>query len=84
MSEQVSKAAFGAVMMAIFLDILGFGLIISLLPFMVDILDVSMFKSPAIALGWITAIYSIVEFVMSPIWGRISKSLFSKSDLQFI
>ncbi len=66
------NSGFGALMLAIFIDILGFAIIIPLLPFIVEIIDVSVFASEASALGWITAAYSIVQFIFAPIWGRIS------------
>lgn len=49
------------------IDLLGFGIIIPLFPFMAVRLDVS----PAV-ITLILAVYSFCQFVAAPIWGRLS------------
>lgn len=66
------RGALGSVILALFIDILGFGLILPVLIFVKDLVDTSMFTTPDIAYGWVIAVYSIAQFIFSPIWGRIS------------
>lgn len=58
---------FGAVWMAVAIDLLGFGIVIPLLPLYAESYD----ASPAV-IGALFASYSLAQFVFSPIWGRVS------------
>jgi DHA1 family tetracycline resistance protein-like MFS transporter len=58
---------FGAVWMAVAVDLLGFGIVIPLLPLYAESFD----ASPAV-IGALFASYSLAQFVFSPIWGRLS------------
>ena len=51
----------------VFIDLLGFGIIIPLLPFYGETYG----ASPAMV-GLLMATYSLGQFVMAPIWGRLS------------
>ena len=52
---------------AVFVDILGFSVIIPLLPFLTEAWDVSAFQ-----LGFLLSVNSIFGFVFGPIWGKLS------------
>jgi len=58
------------IIMTIFIDITGFGMIIPLLPFYA-----AEFQAGSTALGVLVASFSIMQFIFSPILGRISDSL---------
>jgi DHA1 family tetracycline resistance protein-like MFS transporter len=51
----------------VFLDLLGFGIIIPFLPMYAERLGVGAFK-----IGFILAIYSLMQFLIAPVLGRIS------------
>lgn len=51
----------------VFLDLVGFGIIIPILPYYSR-----EFGATAFTLGWLMASYSIAQFVFSPFWGSIS------------
>jgi multidrug resistance protein len=56
--------------MTIFIDITGFGMIIPLLPFYA-----AEFQAGSAALGVLVASFSIMQFIFSPMLGRISDNL---------
>lgn len=61
------KSPLRIIFFTIFLDLLGFGLVIPLLPFFARSLDASYFE-----VGLVMTAYSGMQFLFSPIWGRIS------------
>lgn len=50
-----------------FLDLVGFGIVIPLLP-----LYAQRFGAGAVAVAWLLAIYSVMQFLFAPAWGRLS------------
>ena len=62
-----TPAGFWAVWTTVAMDLLGFGIIIPLLPLYAD----SFGASPT-TIGVLFASYSLAQFVLSPVWGRIS------------
>ena len=55
--------------LAVFIDLVGFGIVIPLLPFWAESLGASPF-----IYGILLSSYSAMQFIFSPIWGRISDS----------
>lgn len=56
------------IFLTIFIDLLGFGIIIPLLPsFSVNVLHINEFT-----IGLIAGIYSLMQFVFTPVWGFLS------------
>jgi MFS family permease len=51
----------------VFLDLLGFGIVIPILPYYVK-----AYGADARALGLLLAIYSAMQLVFAPVWGRLS------------
>lgn len=51
----------------IFIDLIGFGMIIPLLPYLGRQLGDSAFKA-----GLLMSIYSVMQFLLSPLWGQMS------------
>jgi MFS transporter, DHA1 family, tetracycline resistance protein len=66
-TERKTPAGFWATWMAVAIDLLGFGIIIPLLP-----LYAERFQATPFTIGLLFASYSLAQFVFSPIWGRIS------------
>lgn len=67
MTERRTPEGFWAVWTAVAMDLLGFGIIIPLLPLYAD-----SFGATATTIGILFASYSLAQFVLSPVWGRIS------------
>jgi len=51
----------------VFIDLVGFGLIIPLLPFYAE-----HFQASPMAVGLVMAVYSLTQFIAAPLWGRAS------------
>ncbi len=61
------RASLGTLFLTVFLDLVGFGLIIPFLPSLARDLGASDFTAAALV-----ACYSLMQFVVVPVWGRIS------------
>lgn len=55
------------VVITVFMDLVGFGIVLPLIPFYATSLGASAFE-----VGLIIASYSAVQFVLSPVWGGLS------------
>src|SRR4029453_6659503 len=55
------------IFLTVFIDLLGFGIIIPLLPFYAE-----SFGATALMVGLLGTSFSLMQFVFSPIWGRLS------------
>jgi DHA1 family tetracycline resistance protein-like MFS transporter len=64
---RMRRASLGTLFLTVFLDLVGFGLIIPFLPALARDLGASDFTAAAL-----TACYSVAQFIAVPIWGRIS------------
>jgi len=53
--------------LTIFVNILGFGMIFPLLPFYAQ-----QFNASETTIGFLAASYAIAQFILSPVWGRLS------------
>lgn len=73
LSERTRRTALGVVFATVCVDLLGFGLVMPLLPVYGKELLAEYRTSSA---GWILALlmvsFSIMQFVFAPVWGRIS------------
>ncbi len=65
--ETPPKGALLTIFFVVLVDMLGFGLIVPLLPFYAD-----SFKANATQVGWLFAIFSICQFVATPTLGSLS------------
>lgn len=61
------KASLGTLFLTVFLDLVGFGLIIPFLPAMARDFGAGDFTAAALA-----AVYSLMQFLCVPLWGRVS------------
>ena len=55
------------IFLTVFIDLLGFGIIIPLLPFYAE-----SFGANAFTVGMLGTSYSLMQFLFSPVWGRLS------------
>ena len=55
------------IFLTVFIDLLGFGIIIPLLPFYAESYGASAFK-----VGLLGTSFSLMQFLFSPVWGRLS------------
>lgn len=67
MQGQGDKKSKGLLFLTIFVDLLGFGIMIPMLPFYAKSLGASAWE-----IGWLMASYSLFQFFFAPIWGRLS------------
>ena len=61
------KASLLVIFLTVFIDLVGFGIILPMLP-----LYSKEFGASGLAAGGIVAAYSLMQFIFSPIWGRLS------------
>jgi MFS family permease len=64
---RASRGALGVLFLTVFLDLLGFGLVIPLLPLYAKQLSVR-----ADMVGPLFAVYSAMQFLFAPVWGAVS------------
>ena len=77
----VSRAAKLLVFVVVFIDLLGFGIVLPLLPFYGDkfvkpVLGAEAGSVPAgIVLGLLMSSFSLMQFLFAPAWGRLSDGI---------
>ena len=64
---QAKKKALLSIFLIIFIDLVGFGMIIPILPYYAE-----SFGASATVLGFLMMSYSGMQFLFSPFWGRLS------------
>lgn len=62
-----TKGSLATVFLAVLIDLMGFGLVLPLLPFYA-----STFHASAVAIGLLYSVYSLAQLVFSPLWGSLS------------
>ncbi|MEO5339222.1 MAG: MFS transporter [Magnetococcus sp. MYC-9] len=62
-------ASVGIIFFTVFMDLLGFGMVLPLMPLYATDLH---FQATSTEIGWLMAIYSIMQFLFAPLWGRLS------------
>ena len=65
--DAVSLSPLIIVFVTVFIDLLGFGIIIPLLPFYAE-----TFGATAFTVGLLATSFSLMQFIFAPIWGRLS------------
>src|SRR5678815_945395 len=66
------KPALGFIFVTLFLDILGVGLIIPILPKLIEEFCGGDVSQAARVFGWLAALYSLMQFVCAPVLGALS------------
>lgn len=65
--KSAGRRIYGLVFLTIFLDLLGFGIIIPIQPFYAE-----AFGASPTQVTWLGAAYSLMQFLFVPLWGRLS------------
>jgi DHA1 family tetracycline resistance protein-like MFS transporter len=61
------KGSLLTIFLVVFIDLVGFGIVIPILPYYAQ-----QYGASAWTLGWLMTTYSLMQFLVSPIWGRLS------------
>lgn len=77
-SGKSSKAALGIIFLTVFIDLLGFGIVLPLLPRYGE-----YFQADGLQLGFLSASFSAMQFLFSPLWGRLSDRIGRRPVLVF-
>jgi multidrug resistance protein len=67
MDSAASRSRLTIIFVTIFIDLLGFGLVLPALPFYAESYGASPFT-----IGLLSMSYSLMQFLFSPLWGRVS------------
>src|SRR5579871_5031171 len=74
-TRPANRSAMFIVFLVVFIDLLGFGIVLPLLPLYGDELLVPLFPSEATQgaiLGLLMSSFSAMQFLFAPLWGRVS------------
>ena len=65
------KASLGVIFLTVFLDLIGFGIVIPLLP---RYAETFLADDPhkGLKIGLLLASFSLMQFLFNPVWGRLS------------
>jgi DHA1 family tetracycline resistance protein-like MFS transporter len=66
------KPALGFIFVTLFLDILGIGLIIPILPKLIEQFSGGNISAASHTYGWLAALYSLMQFLCAPVLGSLS------------
>ncbi len=61
------RRALSILFVTVFIDLVGFGIVIPLLP-----LYAEQFGATPVQVTWLVAVYSLMQFLVAPWWGRLS------------
>lgn len=65
-----TKSELGIIFLVVFIDLVGFGIVIPILPYYAR-----QFGASATELGWLMTVYSAMQFFFAPVWGRLSDQI---------
>lgn len=63
----MKRSALATVFLVVVIDLMGFGIVLPLLPFYAQ-----EFRASAITIGLLYSVYSLMQLIFSPIWGSLS------------
>ena len=72
MAKDKKQAALGFIFITLLIDIIGFGIIIPVLPKLIQNLIYGTLSDAAIYGGWLLFAYAVMQFLCSPILGNLS------------
>lgn len=67
--KTMKKSPLALIFLTVFIDLLGFGIVLPLLPYFAH---QEPFNAGEWQIGLLVAIYSLMQFIFAPIWGRLS------------
>ncbi len=76
--KKSSRSALGLVFLTVFIDLLGFGIVLPLLPRYAE-----HFEATGLQLSMLSASFSAMQFLFSPLWGRLSDRIGRRPVLIF-
>ena len=68
----VSRHAVTFVLITVFLDMVGFGIIIPVMPSLIGTVGKVTLAEAAVIGGWMAAAYSLAQFLFGPLMGNLS------------
>jgi MFS transporter, DHA1 family, tetracycline resistance protein len=71
-NSSARKPAVGFIFITLVLSIVGFGLLIPILPTLIKEFQGGDFTTGSYAFGWIVSVYALMQFICSPILGALS------------
>lgn len=74
-AARANRGALGIVWLVVFIDLLGFGIVLPVMPRQVEPYLNQLQLAPAArgaVIGVLFAVFSLMQFVFSPMWGRVS------------
>src|SRR5688572_4973972 len=74
----MKKPSLLIIFLTVFIDLVGFGIVLPLLPIFARNLNAS-----GLTIGLLIASYSIMQFIFAPIWGRLSDRVGRRPILLF-
>lgn len=63
----MKKSALATVFLVVVIDLIGFGIVLPLLPFYAQ-----EFQASAVTIGLLYSVYSFMQLIFSPVWGSLS------------
>ena len=69
LGKKASKGSLLVIFLTVFIDLLGFGIVLPLLPLYADIFGTD---PSGFVIGMLMASFSIMQFIFAPIWGSLS------------
>ena len=74
----MKKTSLLVLFLVVFIDLLGFGIVLPLLPFYA-----SQYGASGTTVGLIVGVYSLMQFFFAPIWGRLSDKVGRRPIIMF-
>ncbi|PWU10795.1 MAG: tetracycline resistance MFS efflux pump [Verrucomicrobia bacterium] len=78
--KKTPSFALGIVLFTVFIDMIGFGIVIPILPLYAE---GGHFHATVMELGWLLGIFSLMQLIMAPVIGKISDRIGRKPVLTF-
>ncbi|ALJ56457.1 Tetracycline resistance protein, class B [Candidatus Xiphinematobacter sp. Idaho Grape] len=76
--KKISRFTLGIVLFTILIDMIGFGIVIPVLPLYAE---GERFRATSLQLGWLLGMFSLVQLVMAPLVGKLSDQVGRKPVL---
>src|SRR5438445_12260661 len=81
-SPHSNHAAMGIVWLVVFIDLLGFGIVLPVMPRQAEpYLAGLSSETKGAVIGILFSVFSLMQFIFSPVWGRISDRIGRKPVL---
>lgn len=74
----MKRASLLIVFLIVLIDLIGFGIVIPILPYYAR-----SFNASAVQIGWLMTCYSLMQFLVAPLWGRLSDRVGRRPVLLF-